>query len=173
MSDETTRRTFLAACAAGISAPAEPVRGQLKSWRSNPVLQPLAAAFEYLESGAWKPLADGKHPIDGDRLFASLMHADTHPAAGSRFEAHRQYIDIHYLVSGAEMIGYAPAASLTVVEDYREKDDVMFYALPREYTRMIMKPAQFAVFFAGQPHLPGCQAERPGKIRKVVMKIHV
>ena len=39
------------------------------------------------------------------------------------FEAHKNYLDIHYIIDGAESFGYADTHALTVTQEYDEKED--------------------------------------------------
>jgi YhcH/YjgK/YiaL family protein len=171
MATKMPRRGFLCSVpAALVAAPSGPVTGELKNWRRKSGLSGLEPAFQYLEGGVWKDLPAGRHPVDGDRLFVNVMRGQTHAPAGE-LEAHRNYLDIHFLVSGAEDIGFGDAAKLQVTKPYREPDDVMFYAAGASRRQLHMKPGMFAVFFPGQPHEPGCSPGAPGPLHKVVVKV--
>ena len=165
-----------ASLAAGVFAASKargPVTAALAEWRNMPELKRFARALAFLEDPASRRLAAGKHTIDGERIWANVVKEATREPSSAQLEAHRQYADIHFLVSGSEMIGYAPADGLQVTQEYREADDVLFYALPERYTRLVMQPGRLALFLPGQPHLPGCHARRPGEYHKIVMKIQM
>ena len=53
-------------------------------------------------------LSDGRVEIDGDRVFALVQRYETVMTDAPRFEYHRKYIDIQYIVSGEEVIGWVP-----------------------------------------------------------------
>jgi hypothetical protein len=55
-------------------------------------------------------LPAGRVDIEGDTIFALIQDYDTAPKAEKRPESHARYIDIQYVFSGREIIGYAPIA---------------------------------------------------------------
>ncbi len=138
-------------------------------------LHPLfAAAFAYLRS--FDPeTPDGKVVLDRDQLFALPQRYETSPAADRRFEAHRKYIDIQYILEGEEIIEHAPVEWLPeVTEPYSDDRDVMFFRDPAGCSRTLLRAGDFAVYFPPDGHKPCCQAgAAPAAVRKVVMKIAV
>lgn len=159
--------------AAAFAAPKGPVTARLADWKKVPELQPFAEALAHLEGPALRRLPAGRHPIDGDRLFANIVRDATRDPSTAEFEAHRKYADIHFLVSGSEMIGYVPIEGLKVTKEYREADDIAFYARPARFTRIVLEPGRLALFLPNQPHLPNCHAGRPDKLHKIVLKIRM
>lgn len=139
------------------------------------MLHPLfAAAFAYLRS--FDPeTPDGKVALERDQLFALPQRYETSPAETRRFEAHRRYIDIQYILEGEEIIEHAPVERLPeVTEPYSDDRDVMFFRDPAACSRTLLRAGEFAVYFPADGHKPCCQAGRePAAVRKVVMKIAV
>lgn len=73
-------------------------------------IQPgVVRGLRFLAETDFSKLADGRHEIDGDDVFANLMSYDSR-AVNDTPEAHRAYIDIQYLISGVELVGVAPSA---------------------------------------------------------------
>jgi YhcH/YjgK/YiaL family protein len=173
-----TRRSFQGLCASLlfapglVSAPAEPVTDQLDNWTKHPELKKYAAAFEYLKKTDFRSKEPGRVDLDGNRMYATLSANKARPVESAKFEAHRKYLDIHYLVAGSETIGSASASSLQVVDPYKEEGDIAFYEVPANYRKIEMKPGQFALFLPGQAHLPGI-GDASAVIRKVVIKVRV
>ena len=83
------------------------VMGELKSWQSHPQLRRLEVAFRFLERTDLKALPLGKHVID-EKAYALVDKSASVPPETAEFEAHRQYIDVHYLLAGQAMTGFAP-----------------------------------------------------------------
>jgi hypothetical protein len=50
-------------------------------------------------------LPPGKYTVDGDNLLFTVVEGQTHPLTEQRPEYHRQYIDIHIVLAGVEIIG--------------------------------------------------------------------
>lgn len=128
-------------------------------------------AFDFLRTlspGA----ADGKYPIDGDRIYASIQSGTTQGAKADKLEVHRKYIDIQYLFFGSETLVWAPAEGLDVLTPFDEAKDCEFLRAPENISRIELLPGAFAVFFPGDAHfgkLSGPAGDNP--FRKVVVKV--
>ena len=146
------------------------VRGDLKSWRSNPVLQPLAVAFQFLERPDLAQLPVGKHVLS-PKAYAMIDKSRSQPPEAVRFESHRKYTDVHYMISGQVTTGFAPATELKIVSAYKAEDDAAEYAVPASYVHVDLHPGQFAVFFPGGGHMPNCHLDGPHDLHKVVVKV--
>jgi biofilm protein TabA len=132
----------------------------------------FAAGFDYLRRFT-PDIADGRYELEGDRLFALVQSYTTVPAAEKRFEAHHRYIDIQFLHSGEEFIGYAPLASLTAADEFNPKKDIGFFHEPAASTPCVLHAGDFAIFFPQDGHKPGCALRGPAAVRKIVLKIAV
>lgn len=146
------------------------VEGDLKSWRSNPRLQRLEVAFRFLERPDLKQLAVGKHVID-DNAYAVVEKSPSQPPESVQFEAHRKYIDVHYMLAGQSTTGFAPIEKLKVITRYQEESDEATYHVPATYTKVKLYPGKFAVFFPGGGHMPNCHLDGPHDLHKVVVKV--
>ena len=169
----------LCAGAAGLvsgyaSAPAgypEPRVHRLARRRSVKGLGVLEPAFRFLESHPLEAMEPKRYEVDGERVYATVSVDKTIAPEKNRFEAHRKYIDLHYLVRGVELIGSAPASALREKQPYAEDKEAALYEVPDKYRRHLLRPGDFVVFFPGQAHMPWCYAERSEEIRKVVVKV--
>lgn len=140
--------------------------------RYAPALPGMAEALEWLR--AFDPgIADGRHPIDGDRVFALVSSYATGPSTEKRFEAHRRHADVQFVASGAERILYVPADGLAVAEPYSEENDILFFEEPKVSTSLLVEAGDAAVFFPEDAHKPGCMAGARHDVRKVVVKIRL
>lgn len=134
-------------------------------------LHPLfRRAFHFLRDNDLAALAPGRHEIDGDRLYASVDDKPGRGRDGARLESHRRYIDIQFLVSGREEIGWKRTAQCAVVtEPFKPDNDIAFYgdapvawiALPKDH---------FTIFWPEDAHAP---LGGEGPLRKIIVKIAV
>ena len=146
-------------------------QGDLKNWKSVPGVKGFEGAFEFLSQKALADVPVGKHAIDGEQVYALVQKLPSRAPETAQFESHRKYIDVHYLVSGQEITGFAPAESLKLAVPYDESKDVMLYVVPSEYTKIEMKPGHFAIYHPGQAHLPNCHFQGSHDLHKVVVKV--
>ncbi|NJO69074.1 MAG: DUF386 domain-containing protein [Bacteroidetes bacterium] len=59
-------------------------------------------AFAYLSSTNLDTLSVGKHILDGENLFISVTEAPVKDFEATKWEAHKKYIDIQYVIRGKE-----------------------------------------------------------------------
>lgn len=137
------------------------------------VLHPLfRTAFDYLRNFP-RGAPDGRHPIEGDRLFALPQSYETAPSTEKRFEAHRRFIDIQFVLSGEEVIQHSPTERLEVSEPYHDERDVVFFRDPVSASPTLLRAGDFAIYFPHDGHKPGCLHTTPMAVRKIVIKVAV
>jgi len=130
----------------------------------------LAAGFAWLAGRDWHTVPDGRHEIDGERLFASVESGTTFEADLRRYESHRRYLDIQFAISGGERMGWWPL-DLPVVE--QAGPDLWFHRVPPGDGIMLPVPAgHIAIFLPGEAHKPCCHlGDCPAPFRKCVVKV--
>lgn len=132
----------------------------------------IQTALDYLSSQDFNTIEVGKYAIEGEDIFALVQELETDFVENRRPEAHEQFVDIQYLVSGLEQMGHAVVNEQSVIkEDMRPEKDVIFYKNPQGERLLTMLPGDFAIFFPTDIHRPGCEYEELMKIKKVVVKI--
>ena len=120
---------------------------------------------------AHKP--DGRYEIDGENLFYLIQRYTTKPIEQAMVESHQKYIDVQYVVSGKEMIGYAPTAWLEVDTPCDKEADAAFYKKNNKITHLKLVGGMFCVFYPADAHMPCCQLDGAAEVHKVVVKIRV
>lgn len=131
----------------------------------------IQKAFEYLLNTDFTNLDAGKYEIDGDNIYAVIQNYDTKPITAGKWEAHKKYIDIQYIVSGKEKMGYSNSIKMIVTEEYNQEKDVMF--LKGNGNFLIAEEGYFALFFPSDVHMPGIAVNLSTPVKKVVVKVKV
>ena len=129
----------------------------------------LYKAFEYILNTDFSTLTLGKHPIDGDDVFAIFMEYDTKPADECVLEAHKRYLDVQYVVGGTEQIGWVAYDEQEPTVTYNEKDDYWLFKAP--HYLITFKEGDFGVFYPDDLHMPGVEVSSPSKVKKLVVKV--
>ncbi len=129
----------------------------------------FAKAFMFLQAGHLATLAVGRHEVDGENVYAVVIEDDQKGHDAVKFEGHRKYIDIHFTVSGIDVIGWRDAAACVPEGQFNEKDDYTFF-ITRPTSWIDVPAGSFAVFF---PHDAHAAMGGSGKIRKIVVKVLV
>lgn len=127
-------------------------------------------AFDYLRSPNLSGLAAGRHGIDGERLYAVVVKGRGVGAAGAKMEAHRRYIDVQFVLAGADLCGWLPTDQChSVRQAYDPKGDCELFSDPAK-AWVALPPGFLAVFFPSDAHAPmACD----GEVHKVVVKVAV
>ena len=137
------------------------------------VLPGVREIAEFLSKYAASAPENGRHELNGDKLFVNVQSYGTKAFDPGKLEYHRKYIDIQLLFSGRESIYYSPLDGLETVSGYSGQSDCGLDRLPSPEagTELELVPGCFAVFFPEEGHMPG--VGDGGKAVKAVVKIAV
>lgn len=128
-------------------------------------------AFAFIEKAVKENLSAGKYVIEGDNLFASVQEYETKPEEKSRFEAHRRYIDIQYIVSGEEIMEAMKLDKAVPATEYRE--DVQFFEKSEALASGVVSQGEYAIFFPSDVHRSGILSKNAAPVKKIVVKVLV
>jgi YhcH/YjgK/YiaL family protein len=115
----------------------------------------------------------GKYPVQGDDVFVLVQTPETRQLAEARWEAHRDYIDIQYLLCGSEKIGFQSINGLKDSEPYDAQKDIVFYQNNGKGFFVELEPDTFVVCFPQDAHMPLVCAQQPQPIKKLVVKVKI
>jgi biofilm protein TabA len=134
----------------------------------------LKKAIDFLRSPDIHLLPDGRVEIDGDRVFALVQRFDTKWTATPKFECHKNYIDIQFIVSGDEIIGWAPTELMEITAAYDAGKDISFGTVAKgHWTPVHLHAGQMAVLYPEDGHAPKMALRNPSKVMKIVVKVGV
>lgn len=128
-------------------------------------------AFGFMRDHDLNTLPVGKYPIDGDKVYASVSIGPNKDFDNTKWESHRKYIDLQYVISGKEKIGVAPVATATVIKPYDESNDIANYTAEGKF--YIAEPGTFFLFFPANAHRPSIKVDGYDVEKKLVIKIQV
>lgn len=130
-------------------------------------------AYAFLNRDDLGSLPLGRVDIDGDAVFANVQEYDTVPAEEKQLEAHRRYYDVQFVVSGEEVMQYAPLEGLAKVQPFDEDADFGLYCTPERPSSIVLRAGDVAVLAPEDAHKPGCALDTPCCVRKIVVKVLV
>ena len=128
-------------------------------------------AVDFLKNTDLESLAPGKYEIDGKNVFANVTEYTTVPWEEAKYEAHHNYTDIQYMISGSETMTYARIDELAEKVPYNEEKDVVFYDNENPGLKVIVKAGEYMIFNPWDGHKPKAAAGEPAFIKKVIVKI--
>lgn len=128
-------------------------------------------AFEFLKNTDLKSIEDGSYEIDGKEIYANVQSLKTKPIEEKKWEVHRNYIDIQYVIKGKEKMGYG------ILEDFEEitipydNDKDVGFLNGKEFNFIDVKEGNFVIFYPNDVHAPMLAYSEPIDIKKVIVKI--
>ncbi len=135
----------------------------------------MQKALDFLKASVGKDLADGRIPIDGDKVYAMVQSYDTLVHSDpAKLEAHKKYIDVQYVAKGEEVIGWALTSNLTETVSYNAEKDFWLGTMPAKgMTPVVVTTGQAAVLWPTDAHAPRLAAGAPSVVKKIVVKVAV
>lgn len=129
-------------------------------------------AFEFLKNTDLDTISPGKYILDGENLFVSVTESAIKPFEETKWEAHKKYIDIQYVIQGKEKMGIIPVEKVSVLDIFDEAKDLGFYTAPEKEAKYHeATPEAFLVFFPGDAHRPAIRVAGFDANKKLVVKI--
>lgn len=131
-------------------------------------------AFDFIKKAIKENLDADKYEIDGKELWASVQEYTSKLETEAKAEAHKNYIDIQYIVSGTEVIEGFDIDKATPKSDYNDVKDVMFYEDLADVTKGILNADEYGIFFPNDVHKPGmCLNGKQDTVKKIVVKVKI
>jgi len=130
----------------------------------------IAKAFAYINGTDLHSIASGKYEIDNDDVFAIVMEYDTKDISECKLEGHFKYIDVQYIISGAELIGITSLIN-QIPYIRKDEDDYAFYECETDLIKL--DAGRFALFFPDDLHRPCIKVNQISRVKKVVVKVRI
>ena len=130
-------------------------------------------AFDFLKNTNLKNIEDGSYEIDGKEIYANIQSLKTKPIEEKKWEVHRKYIDIQYVIKGEEKMGYGILEDFkTITESYDSEKDVEFLN-GEKFNFVDVQSGDFVVFYPNDVHAPMLAKSEPMNIKKIIVKIAI
>ena len=110
-------------------------------------------------------------PLSGSNKIL-VQQLTTKPWEGAQLEAHREFLNIQYIVKGKEVVGWAPVDTLTPADAFNTAKDKGMYA-GKNYP-MEIEEGYCYVVYPEDAHAPGtCLDGVAAPVTKLVIKLKV
>ena len=141
----------------------------MSKYSSIPRLKDILA---FIKNTDLKGLSEGDHFIDGEDLYVKALSYVPTLSQENNFETHALYTDVQVVVEGVELMQVAPSDCLHKKTDCEMEGDFEFFSASEFISDLIVRQGQFAVFYSGEAHKPGCLCPENSKIvKKLVFKV--
>ena len=138
------------------------------------VMPRIATALEKMAAYTPDNYPGGRIDVEGDNLFLLLNTYETHVAEGAKMEAHRQYVDVMYMVEGEEIIYVKPTDRLlAVTKPYDESIEALLADLDADAMPIRLQAGDFIVLLPQDAHAPACCVDAPKQVKKIIGKVKI
>ena len=135
-----------------------------------PITENLKKGLNWLETTDLSKLDDGKYYIDKENIYASVQTYITKDNA--KYESHRKYIDIQYMIEGEEKVGITDLDNCKSCMTYDKEKDLEFYDIKEKEEEFIeLKKGQFLILFPNDAHKPSIYKNNKIRVKKIVIKV--
>ncbi|MEF9990952.1 MAG: YhcH/YjgK/YiaL family protein [Romboutsia sp.] len=129
----------------------------------------LLTCFEYAKNNNLIDFEKESHIIDGDDIFVNIVGYETCEKEDRFWEAHRKYIDIHFMLDGCERI------DLNFIENLKQKEyeeDGDFLPLEGSNNGYVeLRKDDFLVCYPEDAHMTALRVGEKENIKKAIFKV--
>ncbi len=129
------------------------------------------AVLDFIKNTDLSTLPDGATKILGDDLYVNMANYNSKVEIGL-FEAHKDYIDLQYMIKGVERMDYAPLIDCTPNTPYDKNGDYELVSA-KDFSTLIVKEGNFAIFFPQDAHRPSLAVNESAPVKKAIFKIKI
>jgi len=127
----------------------------------------LRSVFDFIDKKLTKDIKEGIYNLDFG-IYAVVAKSNPKPKKEQLLETHKKYIDLQYIISGKDKIGWKfRDKSFVVNTKYNKKKDITFFSTKPDIF-ITLKKGDFVIFFPEDAHAPLC-GKTP--VKKCVFKI--
>jgi YhcH/YjgK/YiaL family protein len=120
----------------------------------------IARGLQFLAETDLKGLTTGRHELDGQALFVLVSDYVPKPPSQGKWEAHRRYLDLQFVVSGVERIGCSPLDRLQAGE-YDPEKDITWLSGPGDF--LTLSPGSSSSCGPATPTCPASTQASPAR----------
>lgn len=136
--------------------------------RYAPIIPGLEEAVKAIE--ALTDLTPRTVPLSGGNKIL-IQEYTTKDGNAQQVEAHREFLDLQYIIEGEELVGWAPLDTLTPADEYNPVKDKQMFTGHVDFMRI---PAGYCyVVYPEDGHMPGSHLDTPKTSKKLIVKLKV
>lgn len=137
-----------------------------RQYEANPVYWDLA--FDFIKENDLNALEPGRYVIDEGNVTAFIAYGPAGTIDEIRWESHKNFTDLQYVIDGTVTMGIAPLSNGTVIEEYDPARDIMFYDAEGDFYQAV--PGEFFLFFPTDMHRPNLKYD-DNQVKRLLIKI--
>ena len=132
----------------------------------------ISEALEYIKKLDKTTLIPGIKEVD-DEFYYNYLEYEAKEPTNSIYEAHKNYVDIQYIVEGQEQVDVSFEEYMELDTPYDAEKDIMFFKNPKKHFTRILGPGEYVIVLPHELHKPGQKVGTDGNVKKIVGKVRV
>ena len=132
----------------------------------------ITEALEYIEALDKSTLTPGIHEVN-DEFYYNYLEYEAKEPTNTIYEAHKNYVDIQYIVEGQEHVDVSFEEYMELDTPYDVEKDIMFYKNPQKCFSRILGVGEYIIVLPHELHKPGQKVGENGNVKKIVGKVRV
>lgn len=142
------------------------------AWRYEGINSGIRLALDFMfQNRKATSLLDGTYELDPGKVRAYVVSKRLIYVEESNMEIHRKFIDIHYILKGAEWCGFC--SPLKGTDKYNGEQDIEFQNVP-DTNSLYISEGNFYLVWPGEPHRPLISGDgKLSSVRKIICKVPV
>ena len=130
----------------------------------------ITEALEYIEALDKSTLTPGIHEVN-DEFYYNYLEYEANEPTNTIYEAHKNYVDIQYIVEGQEHVDVSFEEYMELDTPYDVEKDIMFYKNPQKCFSRILGAGEYIIVLPHELHKPGQKVGENGNVKKIVGKV--
>ena len=132
----------------------------------------LDKAIEYISNLNYEQLEPGRYDVSPDFYYTVKVY--NMPANKvSRYESHKDYVDIQWLCKGIERLYIKDINDLIPSDEYDKEKDIIHYHDCSNMSSMVMQPGSCAILFPKDAHKSESFMGTDSVVKKIIGKLRV
>lgn len=142
--------------------------------RNEKVQARIQLALDWLDSRTTEELL--AEPIGAKTIAEGVelrfQEYDTRDYDGMDYETHRDHIDIHYMITGAEWVRWSDIGDTAPTDEYDSKEEIQHFKHPEFHSKALLTDRHYAIFDPSDLHAAhGIVDGKVGHNHKLCVKI--
>lgn len=128
--------------------------------------------IDFIKSTDLSNFSKGIHEIEGKDFFVNIVEYNLKDEDCGFWEAHRKYLDVHFMISGSERIKMNFLEN-SKVKDYKEEDDFVSFECGKENSYVDLGDGDFLVCYPHDVHMTAIKIKNNDYVKKAIFKVKI
>ncbi|WP_317367197.1 YhcH/YjgK/YiaL family protein [uncultured Tyzzerella sp.] len=131
----------------------------------------IQKCFDYIKKNNLKDLEKGSYEICGKDLFVNIVEYETTTEDKRIWEAHKSYLDIHFILDGEEIINVNFINNMEQKEFVEEEDFLNINGDKK--SSIVLQEEDFLILYPNDAHMPSVNVSSSKKVKKAIFKVKI